>query len=285
MIPGNPAPRPQILKALDAYPELKWEELGRNDLKIAQLPDSFRFGEEQILLAHWAADLLTPTMRLQSARGDRPVKIVDPGAGSGILSLMLSALIPGCRGLALEIMDRPYALLQANLLSNGLMPQFQAVQGDLRQLAQTGIPDDLWPGQADLVIANPPYFAAGTGPDRAEGTPGAKEIAVAREERLVNLDEYISCCARWLAPQGSLAILHRPDRLADVILACDRYGLRVSRLRALVPHEGEKPQAFFLAAKKQGKSQLRWQRDLVIRLADGRYTPEVQAFYEETTND
>lgn len=281
MIPGQTAAKPEPIDEL-ARMGAKAEPLGRAGLQIFQLPDSFRFGEEQVCLAHFASEQIQPRKRLLSARGEKPLRIVDPGSGSGILTLLLSALIPGSRGLAVELMDRPFTLLEANLEANGLFGRFQAEQQDLRRLAVEGIPDELQPASFDLVVANPPYFVPGRGPVRDDSTEGAREIAAAREERHVSLAEYLQCCAAWLAPGGVLTMLHRPDRLTDVLRICNEQGLTVTLLRAITPHAGDKPSAFLLAAKKQPGAGFLWQRDLIVRREDGTYTDELRAYYQET---
>lgn len=286
MIPGRPARKPELLKELESYPGLVREALGRNDLEIFQLKDSFRFGEEQVLLAHWAAKLIAPRRRLLSARGEKPIFTVEPGCGTGILTLLISALIPGSRGLGVELMERPYKLAKANMYLNELSGRFEILQGDLRAYARQGLPDAARPGRFDLVLANPPYFLPGTGPERDSSSEGAREIAAAREERYVSLAEYLRCCADWLAPGGQVALLHRPGRLADCFAEAGKAGLTVTKLRAVTPRAGAAPSAFLLAAGKNPKAGFTWERDLIIRLDDGRYTPEVAAFYpEEGQND
>lgn len=305
MIPGRPARRPEALEALEAievpeapeapeaseaqaaleaiasYEGLSWESLGRGGLKIAQLKDSFRFGEEQVLLAHWAADLIAPRKRLLSARGEKPLRVADAGCGSGILFLLLSALLPGSRGLGAEVMERPLSLARANIAANGLTGRFEALRLDLRQLAREGFPAEACPGTFDLVVGNPPYFVPGTGPARDLSTEGAREIAAAREERLVSLGEYMTCVAKWLAPGGQAAILQRPGRLTDTLREAERAGLTVTRLREILPRAGEAPSAFLLSAAKQPGAGFNWQRPLIIRRADGSYTNEVESFYTD----
>lgn len=284
MIPQQPAKKPPLVRELEAMEGLVREDLGRGGLEMFQLKDSFRFGEEQVLLAHWAAGLLPPRRRLLSARGEKPLRTVEPGCGSGILTLLISALIPGSEGLGVELMDRPFKLAQANILLNQLGSRFRILQGDLRSFAKQGLPPEAEAGSFDLVLANPPYFRPGSGPARSEATEGEREMAAAREERYVSLGEYLSCCAAWLAPGGQIAMLHRPERLVDCFAEAGRAGLRVTRLRAITPKAGAAPSAFLLAAKKQPEAGFVWERDLIVREADGRYTLEVAAFYPEEEN-
>lgn len=283
MIPGQPAKKSDRLKELEAMEGLVREPLGRADLEIFQLKDSFRFGEEQVLLAHFAASLIPARRKLLSARGEKPVRTADPGCGNGILSLLISALIPGSEGLGVELMPRPLKLAQANMEMNRLDGRFRMIRGDLRAYARDGLPAEAEPGSFDLVIGNMPYFVPGTGPERDLSTEGAREIAAAREEIYVNMKEYVRCSAAWLAPGGQIAFLQRPERLADLMAEADRAGLRVTRLRAIVPRAGEKPSAFLLAAGKDPSRAFVWQRDLVLRREDGRYTDEVSGFYPEVS--
>ena len=281
MIPNRPPEKPPLLKEIEAMDGLYWEDLGRQGLRIAQLKDSFRFGEEQVLLAHWAAGLIKPRRRLQSARGQKPLRTVDPGCGNGILTLLISALIPGSEGLGVELMERPFKLACANIYANKLSGRFRILRGDLRRYAQDGIPAEASPGSFDLVLGNSPYFLPGTGPSRDESTEGAREIAAAREERFVSLEEYMKCCGNWLAPGGQAAFLQRPERLRDCFREAAAAGLQVTRLRAIVPRPGRAPSAFLMAAKKDPAAGFVWERALIIRREDGRYTDETASFYPE----
>lgn len=288
MIPTSAPRKPQLLQDIEAIPGFAWEDLGIGDLKIGQIKDSFRFGEDQVVLAHWAADLMSARLRLKSSRGERPLMVADMGAGNGILLLLLSQIIPGSKGMGIELMDRPYKLLQANLLVNRLNTRFLPVQADLEDLAKQpwpnwALPDGtaLGPNLFDLVVCNPPYFLTGKGPVRSEKTPGDMERLAAREERFASLETFLLNIKKALGPGGKAAILHRPDRLRDVLWAAKEVGLYPVRLRAITARAGERAGNFLLCLQKDPTDQFVWERDLVIRRPDGSYTLEVSAYYPE----
>ena len=288
MIPTFPPQKPQLLQEVEAMPGFAWEDLGLGDLKIGQVKDSFRFGEDQVVLAHWAADLMSARLRLKSSRGERPLMLADMGAGNGILLLLLSQIIPGSKGLGIELMDRPYKLLQANFMVNRLNTRFLPVQANLEELV--GKPWPQWalsdgtPLEAngfDLVVSNPPYFLPGKGPARPEETPGDIENIAAREERFASLETFFRNIKKALGPGGKAAILHRSDRLRDVLWAARDVGLYPVRLRAITPRAAEKAGSFLLCLQKDPTQQFIWERDLVMRRPDGTYTMEVAGYYPE----
>lgn len=288
MIPGQFAKEDPLMKELKQIDGLLWEDLGRGNLKFAQIKDSFRFGEEQICLVHWASSLLTAHRKAEALQRNKAIRIADPGSGSGILTILASALIPNSEGIAIELMKRPFTLLQANIRYNGLHRRFQPIHADIRKYledfqstAETRVLPAIECNSYDLILANPPYFLPGHGPERDLTSEGDREIAVAREESHVSLEEYLLFCKKLLSASGSLAMLHRPERLRDCFAAMEKVGLRVSTMRAITPRVGAKPSAVLLAATKRKHTQFRWQKDLILRDENGDYLPEVASFYNE----
>lgn len=281
MIPNQPAQKPQLLKLIESYPGLRRENLGRGGLSMYQIEDSFRFGEEQVCFTHWVSNHIGQRPKARSARGESPLQLLDIGSGSGILTLLLSQLIPGSTGMALEVMDRPFALLQANLYTNALDQRFQAVQGDVRAWVRQGVPEEHRRKRFNLIVLNPPYFLSGRGPERREENAGDLERMVAREESLASLEEFLSLASSLLAPGGKVFVLHRPERLTDIILDAQRCKLQATALRPVLPRFGQKASAIFVLLEKNIQKQFIFEKDLVLRREDGSYTLEVQGFYTE----
>ena len=281
MIPGNEALIPDYLERIKDYPNLTLEELGRDNLRFFQVEDSFKFGNEQVFLAHFAKSLLNISTIRDLEKKKREFRIIDPGAGSGILSVLSSALIPNASGLSIELMERPYNLLQANLIINRLSKRFTALQADIRELVeQADYPTDWGIGSFDMAICNPPYFKPNAGAIRDTSTEGGREVEAARDEVHITLDEYINFVSKSLKQNGTMVILNRPERLVDVINTAEKHGLKPYLLRQIKTKEYNKPKAFLLAAKKTNKASFKWAEDLIIYETDGSYNPEVAKYYE-----
>ena len=149
---------------------------------------------------------------------------------------------------------------------------FQVLAGDLRSI-ETLLP----PGGFDGCVANPPYFPVGS------GASGAR--ANARSEVTLTLKE-LCRAAQWLLTYGGrFALVHRPERLADLMEALRAHQLEPKRLR-LLRHRAEKPPSLLLLeAKKGAKPGLVWEPDLILRDEDGRESAACRALYHRDGKD
>ena len=279
MIPNNPPKLPDYLEKIKSYPGLSLDDLGRDNLQFFQVDDSFKFGNEQVLLAHFASNLVKVSTKKRLESSLEEFRIIDPGAGSGILTVLSSALIPNSCGLALELMERPFELLQANLQLNNLLGRFTPVQVDIREVLRSGYPESWEMGRFSLAICNPPYFELGSGPLRPSNTLGEREIAVAREEIQLNLNEYIKFTSDALKYGGIMAIINRPERLLDTIKFAEAHNLHPYILRQVKSSVLAKPKVFLMACSKAKARKFSWQEDLIIYQENGEYTTEVENYY------
>ena len=217
--------------------------------------EGFKLSTDSVLLAHFAAPL-------------RADSILDLGCGAGVLTVLLGLSHPGARLEGVELQAEAAALCRRNLAENGL-PDGDIVTGDLRAYKA------LWrAGAYDLVVSNPPYFAADSGytaPDPAR--------AAARDERTCTLDD-VCAAAGWLCRWGgAFALVHRPERLADVFAAMRAHGLEPKRLR-LVQHRADRaPSLALIEARRGGKAGLTVCAPLLLTAPDGGDSEEVREIY------
>jgi len=192
-------------------------------------------------------------------------KICDLGCGSGAIALMLLASDPTASLTGIELMPEAAAVAKENARNCGL--DFTVIQGDVRAISQY-----LPAGSMDCVISNPPYFAVGSGLV-AQGL-----LARARSEETCDLPQLCSA-AKWLLRTGGRFVLvHRPERLADLIWHLRSAGLEPKRLR-FVRHRADQPVSLvLLEARKGGKPGLSYEPDLVFYNADGE-SEEYQRMY------
>jgi len=101
------------------------------------------------------------------------------------------------------------------------------------------------------VISNPPYFPAGSG-ESAKGE--ARQIA--REETSCKLDDVCAAAQRVLRYGGRFTLVHRAERLADVLCAMRSHGIEPKRLRFLAKSPDAAPSLLFVEGKRGGKSGL-----------------------------
>ena len=193
--------------------------------------------------------------------------VCDLGAGTGLIGLLLLAREPRLTVHNVEIQAAPLRLAERTAWENGLaVCQHLA---DLRHLE--GI---LPAGSMDYVVSNPPYFPPGRG-----AAPQDSARRTAREEHTCSLEDVCAAAARLLRWGGRFALVHRPERLCDLMVTLRASGLEPKRLQ-LVQHTAHAaPSLVLLESRRGGRPSLAAEPPLILRDAEGRETPAVQAAY------
>ena len=135
--------------------------------------------------------------------------VLEPGAGIGAAALCLARRVPGCRVVGLERRADLVGLAGENARLNRLERRIDVMVGDLARP-----PPRLVPGAYDHVMMNPPFFAAGT-----TARPDGEARAAARIEGEADLAAWIGFASGMLRRKGTLTLIHRAERLADVLAA------------------------------------------------------------------
>ena len=193
--------------------------------------------------------------------------VCELGAGTGLLSLLLLAREPELTVTGVELQPQACALFRRTAEENGLQGRMHCLEGDLRQ----GL---LPPGRFRLAVANPPYFppdAGAVAPDAARRT--------ARAETDCTLSQLCAAAARALTWGGSFCLVHRPDRLADVLEELRRVRLEPKRLRFVHHTAAAPPSLFLLEARLGGGVGLTVEPPLLLHGPDGGETEDVRRAY------
>lgn len=236
------------------------DDLIINGLKIIQSTNQFRFSLDAVLLAHFV------TLK----RDDR---ILDLGTGSGVIPLLLTTRAKVQSITALEIQPEMVDMAQRSVALNSLEELISIVHGDIRQVSLT-----LGSNQFDLVTVNPPYM-----PLQSGRTNVLDSVTIARHEVLCELEDVVKAAAQVLVFKGRFAMVHRANRLAEIIGLCQRYNLEPRRLRLVQPRLGQKPNLVLIEAVKGVKPDLEILENLVVYDSQG-YSAEIQAIYGFSDN-
>ncbi len=196
------------------------EQLGPYTLR--QRAGVFPLGRDSLLLGEFA-----------TVRPGR--RVCDLGCGGGAPCLLLLGREPTLALTAVDVDAAAADLCRENLAANGLAGTVLA--GDF------GDPELLPAGAFDLAVSNPPYFAAGSG-----GDGGA-----ARMEGGCTLDGLCAAAARLVRNGGRFALVHRPERLTDLLCALRLHGLEPKRLRLCHDGPSRPPFAVLVEAVRQGR--------------------------------
>lgn len=153
------------------------------------------------------------------ARPSRGDTVCDLGSGIGLLGTLLLARQESLFIENVELSAPAAALARKTFAENGWADRAAFHEGDLRDVSV--LPKA---GSVDYVISNPPYFPAGSG-ESAKGE--ARQIA--REETSCTLDDVCAAAQRVLRYGGRFTLVHRAERLADVLCAMRSHGIEQKR--------------------------------------------------------
>lgn len=190
--------------------------------------------------------------------------VLDVGSGVGAASFCLAARVADCRVIGLEPQASLVALARENITLNGMAGRVETVIGSLQSP-----PPRLAPGSFHHVMTNPPYHQGGT------LSPNASK-AQANSEGEVDLASWMRCCVTMLRPKGTLVVVHRADRL-DQLLAALQGKVGEIILFPLWPKSGRAAKRILLRARKGVGSALTLHPGLVLHEEDGRYSREAEA--------
>lgn len=233
-------------------------------LSILQPAKGFRSGLDAVLLAA-ATDV----------PGGRAARVLDAGAGAGVVGLAIATRIPDAVVTLVELDPAMAELARRNTARNGLTGRARVVVADVssggRVLHAVDRPDGLAPASFEHVVTNPPYYETGSGT-----RPANAGRAEAHQMPGGNLDRWIAFLATAAAADASLTLIHRADALGHVLGALDG---RFGNIHILPVHSRAEASAsrIVVRAIKGSRAPLELRPGLVLQDAAGRYLPAIEA--------
>lgn len=202
-------------------------------------------------------------------------QVCDLGCGTGLLGLLLLRRQPQLQVTGVEILPQAAALAERAVQVNALEAQMRICQGDIRDIRA------LFPtGGFDLVVCNPPYYADGTGrlPDNAAMRAARSELFCTPED--------LCAAAEWLLHWGgSFCLVHKPERLTDLLCLLRSHTLEPKRLRMVCKKALAAPSLILLEGRRGGKPGLTVEPPLILQQPDGTPSAELDAIYFRQQED
>lgn len=192
--------------------------------------------------------------------------VLDVGVGAGAAALCVATRVPSCRVVGIEIQSGLATLARENAALNGLQGRIDVLTGNL-----SAPPPRLAPGSYHHVMTNPPFLAA----DQATPPPQPGKAA-ANVEGEADLVQWMRFCVNMLRPKGTLTVVHRADRLDD-LLAALRGKVGEIALFPLWPKTGRAAKRVILRARKGVAAPLEILPGMVLHETDGSYTAAARA--------
>ncbi len=232
--------------------------LGYKNLYIYQDKSMFLFSLDSILLPNF---ITLPR---------KTKKILDIGTGNAPIPLILSTKVD-CPILGVEIQKEVASLAKESVALNHLEHQITIIEGDIKEVAKT-----LEEGSFDVITCNPPYFKY----QESSLVNESDYKTIARHEVFLNLEQVISISSKLLSTNGVFGLVHRPERLLDVLYLMRKYQIEPKRIEFVYPHPGEEANILLIEGRKQGRPGLKVLPPLYTHQEDGTYTEEVKKYFE-----
>ena len=238
-------------------PNLSADSIFRGKIRVNQPKSGYRFSIDSVLLAN----------SVQTIPGDR---IVDLGAGCGIISLIMAHRNPLAKVFGIEVQPLLAEIAGMNITENRMADTIEILCKDLKRIGP-----DLLHGSVDLVVTNPPFIKA------AAGRLGSDvEQAIARHEIEASLSDVLESAFRLLKVSGKLALIYPAHRLVDLIYNLRCLKMEPKWLREVQPGTGKPANRIIVHAIKEGRPGLKLAPPLIVHRTDGTFCSEVEQMFK-----
>lgn len=233
------------------------DDLQCNNLKIIQNNKFFKYGIDAVLLSNFVKT------------NKRNLKVVDLGTGTGIISILLTAKIDVKKIYSIEIQEKVAEMAKRSVELNNLNETIEILNTDLKEIDQY-----IKANSIDIIVTNPPYQKDNSGLQNE-----IEEKKISRHEVYCTIDDICEKANYLLKEKGEMYMVHRPERLVDIICSLRKFNLEPKELQYVQSKKDTVPVLFLVKAVKKGGSFLKTLRPLVVYNEKGEYTKEIREFY------
>ncbi|MCD7893646.1 MAG: tRNA1(Val) (adenine(37)-N6)-methyltransferase [Erysipelotrichaceae bacterium] len=235
--------------------------LAYENMKIIQRKDMFNFSLDTVLLANFCT--INKDVN----------EIVDFGTNNAAIPLLLSQRTDK-KITGIEIQKDAVDLAIKNVHINHLDEQISIIHADIKDYCTNC-------NKVKLIVCNPPFFKVG---ERSHLNDN-KSLQIARHEIKINLEQIISCAAMMLENKGRLSMVHRPDRMIEIINMMQKYDIEPKRIRFVYPKYGKDSHIFLIEGIYKGNPGVKIEAPLYAHEENGEYSKEVKKMFGENIDD
>lgn len=223
------------------------------NIKIVQDKDYFNFSLDSVLLPNFVDITKKTKMILDMCTGNAPIPL--------ILSTKTDAKI-----YAVELQKEVYNLAKETIKINKLDNQIVLINNNIKNLKKIFNTETF-----DIITCNPPYFK------KKEDSIINENIvkSIARHEIEMELEDVMLISKSLLKNEGSLVLVHRTDRLIEIIELMRKHNIEPKRMRLIYPKINTESNLVLIDGRKNGKKGLKILPPLYIHNEDNSYTKEV----------
>lgn len=232
------------------------DDLQYKGLRLIQKTKGFCFGVDAVLLANFVNIKKNDT-------------VIDLGTGTGIIPILLAGKTQAKKIIGIEIQPEMAQMANRSIILNNLEDRVEVFNEDLREINKR-----FGASSFNVVVSNPPYMNQGGG---LLNLTDSKSIS--RHEIMCKLEDVIKVSSKLLVPGGQFAMVHRPERLVDIVCYMRLYGIEPKYLRFVHPNPYKSANLLLIKGTRGGKPQLNMMEPLYVYDSTGNYSKEINEIY------
>ena len=235
------------------------DDLELKGLKIIQNKEGFCFGIDSVLLSDFAKNIENNSL------------VLDLGTGTGIIPILLCGKTNLKKVIGVEVQEKIAEMAKRSIKLNNLEARFQVINENILNLK------NIYQNQTfDVVVTNPPYKKKNSGIINEN-----HEKLISRHEIEADLADFIKVSKDLLKDKGEFYMVHRPERLVDILSIMRKEKLEPKVLRMVYSNKNKEPKLVLIKGIKNAKPFLKVEKNLYIYDENGNYTDEILEIYNK----
>lgn len=237
------------------------DDLQYKGLKIIQDSTGFCFGIDSIILSDFSKKIKENS------------KVVDLGTGSGIIGLLLCKKTKLKEIIGVEIQKDVAEMAERSIKLNNLENKFKILNININEIFEKKL---LKKNEYDVVVTNPPYKEIGRGKINDD-----EKKLISRHEVKATLSDFIRNASGLLKDKGELYIVHKPERIVDIMQKMRENKIEPKEIRIVYPYKDAEASIILIKGVKGGKNFLKIDKPLYIYEKNGEYSEQIKEIYNQ----
>ena len=238
------------------------DDLEYKGLKIIQNKKGFCFGIDSVLLSDFAKDI------------KKNAKVLDLGTGTGIIPTLLCGKTELLEIVGIEIQEEVYEMANRSIKLNNLEDKFHIINDNILNLNKYYEKNTF-----DVIVTNPPYKKNESGVKNED-----ERKLISRHEIKASLEDFIKVSKDMLKDKGEMYIVHRPERLVDLLTLMRKYKIEPKKIRFVYSNINSVSKLVLIKGIKNARPFLKLEKNLYIYNESGEYTDEILKIYHKKLN-